>query len=230
MNVLLILGIDTSGKTAAAALCSDNALQAQKSVYTRFTHSQVILPMVRELLSDCGATLQEIDRFAVTVGPGSYTGLRIGISAVRAMAYALDKPCAAVSTLESLAWSCLPFDGLICPIMKARGELVYSGLFKSDSVRLLREKKDKLTSQKDLYIEIAQCGKIMLTGDGAEDFFKEFSPKNTVLSPVTMRMQNAASLCLAAAYAEPVSYDMLSADYFEITKAEKELLQKNKKN
>ena len=118
-----ILGIDTSGKVAAAALYDSEAgcLLAQQSVYTKRTHSQVILPLAERLLADTGLQWQDVDGFAVAKGPGSYTGLRIGIAAVKAMAYALQIPCVGISTLEGLAWQNLSWQGVICSVMVMRG-------------------------------------------------------------------------------------------------------------
>ena len=101
-----MLGIDTSGKTASAALYEDGIMLGQTSVYTSKTHSQVILPMVKKIMSDCGRELSQLTDISVSSGPGSYTGIRIGIAAVKAMSFALDIPCYAVSSLEGLAYNC----------------------------------------------------------------------------------------------------------------------------
>lgn len=123
---LLVIGIDTSGKTASCALCTEDAVLAQNTFVTKLTHSQVILPMVKKMLEDSGKKLEEIDGFAAVSGPGSYTGLRIGISAVKGICFALDKPCAGVSALESLAYNFSGTDTVICSVMHARQNLVYS--------------------------------------------------------------------------------------------------------
>ncbi|MFQ9093939.1 MAG: tRNA (adenosine(37)-N6)-threonylcarbamoyltransferase complex dimerization subunit type 1 TsaB [Ruminococcus sp.] len=126
-----ILGIDTSGKVAAAALYDSESrcLLAQQTVYTKRTHSQVILPLAERLLADTGLNWQDVDGFAAAKGPGSYTGLRIGIAAVKAMSYALQIPCVGISTLEGLAWQNLSWQGVICAVMTARQSLVYAGLY-----------------------------------------------------------------------------------------------------
>ena len=99
-----ILGIDTSGKAAALYDTEQHCIKAQQTLYTRRTHSQVILPLAERILSDLEMTWQQVEGFAVAVGPGSYTGLRIGVAAAKAMAFALGVPCAGISTLEGLAW------------------------------------------------------------------------------------------------------------------------------
>ena len=105
MTGLQILGIDTSGKNASVAVWNDGELRAQYFVQTRMTHSQVILPLCEKMLADLGITVKDIDRFAVAAGPGSYTGLRIGISAVKALAFGLGKKCNGISTLEAIAYN-----------------------------------------------------------------------------------------------------------------------------
>ncbi|MBP3761189.1 MAG: tRNA (adenosine(37)-N6)-threonylcarbamoyltransferase complex dimerization subunit type 1 TsaB, partial [Ruminococcus sp.] len=122
---MLILGIDTSGKTASAALFdSDNEIfVAENTVYTQKTHSQVIMPIVKNILAQTGKTMQDINLIAAADGPGSYTGLRIGVAAVKAMSFALDVRCCGVSTLKALAYNNIAFRGVICSVMKARAEL-----------------------------------------------------------------------------------------------------------
>ena len=102
---MLILGIDTSGKNASVAVCSENEMLAQYFVKTQKTHSQVILPLCEKMLSDLEISVNDIDRFAVAAGPGSYTGLRIGVSAIKALAFGLDKKCNGISTLEAIAYN-----------------------------------------------------------------------------------------------------------------------------
>ena len=119
---MLILGIDTSGKTAACALYEDGIMLGQSCVYTVKTQSQVILPLIKKLMSDCNRELSQLSLIAVSKGPGSYTGIRIGIAAVKAMAFSLDIPCCGVSTLEGLAYTS-GYEGTVCPIIKARKDL-----------------------------------------------------------------------------------------------------------
>ena len=122
---MTLLGIDTSGKTASAAVCTESAVLAQTTVYTSLTHSQVILPICRDVVKSAGLELSDMDGIAVSAGPGSYTGLRIGISSVKAICFALNKPCIGISTLESLANNVSLHRGIICAVMAARLELVY---------------------------------------------------------------------------------------------------------
>lgn len=229
MNALKILGIDTSGKTASVAITENDIVLGQTTIYTEKTHSQVILPLCRKLLEDCGTELKDVDGFAVSVGPGSYTGLRIGISAVKAMAFALDKKCYGISTLESLAYNAKGFVGYIIPIMKARADLVYNAVFKcNDNGEIERVKEDRIISVSDLKEEIAEIlgdgENIILTGDYAEEFHKLYGKvAGLILAPAHIRLQSASSLCEVAENSEFVSADDLEAVYMQPTRAEKEL-------
>jgi len=223
---LILLGIETSGKTASAAVCNQDGIISQTSVLANRTHSQIIMPIVKDVLRNAGLTLDALDGFTVSVGPGSYTGLRIGIAAVKAFGYALEKKCAGISTLESLAYNLAGVTGYIRPVMKARGELAYTALFESDGKKILRISNDEIRPLTDIAEETAALdGSVMINGDGAE-LFAEYA--EVLTAPPQLRLQLASSLCYAcfakgdAAFAEPCC---LNADYMEATKAEKELAQ-----
>ncbi len=225
---MLILGIDTSGKTASVALSEDEFIIGQNTVFTNLTHSQVIMPFCKRLIEDCGKTLSDVDIIAVSAGPGSYTGLRIGIAGVKAMTYALGIKCCGVSTLESLAYNLLGFEGIICPVMKARLDLVYNAVFRCDGNKISRLCNDRIISRKDLYNELEKnSGKIIVTGDGAEDFCKEYENENISLAPPLLRYQIAGSLCISSLSKQTVSPEMLEASYLQPVKAEKDLKAKS---
>ena len=224
---MLILGIDTSGKTASVAICDEKNVIAQTTILTKLTHSQIILPMVEKLLSDADLTLNEIDAIAVANGPGSYTGLRIGISAVKAMCFTLSKKCAGISTLESLAFNCIGSKGKIVSLMRARPDIAYFGAFESDGKTLKRISEDKVIPIGEIISLVDFTdGDIILVGDyAAECYEKLFSEKENVrLAPVPERLQLASSLCMAAlnnsdSFGTPESLDV---SYLQITKAEKD--------
>ena len=227
-----ILGIDTSGKIASVALCDENTCLAQTTVLTKLTHSQVILPMVEKVLKDSALTLDDVDYFAVADGPGSYTGLRIGISAVKGMCFTLNKKCIGISTLKSLAYNCIPSKSLIVSVMRARPEIAYFAAFESDGEKLQTIKEDCICSVEEIvkYLNFTQKDTI-LVGDYAKELYENYfsQSQNVRLSPMTMRMQNASSLCLAALADENYyTPDKLEVNYLQITKAEKDL--KDKQN
>ena len=221
MSVLIILGIDTSGKTASVAVCSENAVLAQTSVLTRLTHSQVIMPICTEVLRNAGIGLNDVDAMAVSNGPGSYTGLRIGVSAVKAMSFALNKKCVGISTLESLAYNMRGFKGVVCTVMKARADLMYTAFFTSY--------KDVITA--DIISRIkGYHGEIVLVGDAAEELYQNNSfaeTENVTLAPPHLRLQLASSLCYASYEKQFGTADGLNAEYLQQTKAEKDLEQKH---
>ncbi|MGN0621372.1 MAG: tRNA (adenosine(37)-N6)-threonylcarbamoyltransferase complex dimerization subunit type 1 TsaB [Porcipelethomonas sp.] len=225
---MLILGIETSGKTASAAVFEDGIMLCQTTLFTSKTHSQVILPMAKKVMEDCGKSFDELNLIAVSAGPGSYTGIRIGIAAVKAMAFGLGIPCCAVSTLEGLAFTS-GARGYICPVMKARQDLVYTAVFFCENGVVSRVQEDKIISASQLNDCLVDTGEtVTICGDGAEQFIEQFGEnKNYCISPPHVRLQSAAGICLAAMNSEPQSPDEIQASYLQLVKAEKDLIGKS---
>lgn len=224
-----ILGIDTSGSIASCAIMRENELIAETTFVTKLTHSQVILPVVKRTLSDCGLTLSDIDLFAVAAGPGSYTGLRIGIAAVKGIC-ALGKPCIGVSTLEALAQNCAVFKGRIITVMAARKGIAYVGCYDSDGGRLTKAFDDKVISESEILSLADFDGEVLLTGDCSQRIKEELFSDNERVStaPARLRNQSAAGVCMAALchLDEACEAEKLDAMYLQITKAEKDLQEK----
>lgn len=220
---MLVLGIDTSGKTASVALCSEKAVLAQTTVLTKLTHSQVIMPICEDVLRNSGEKLDNIDGIAVANGPGSYTGLRIGVSAVKAMAYALNIDCVGISTLESLAYNFKGIKAVVCAVMYARLDLVYNAFFESDGNRINRLTNDRIISVEELSNELGKYQNAVLVGDYAEEFANKYLLENILLSAPHLRLQLASSLCFSAFDKSLSCPDNLNAEYLQITKAEKDL-------
>ena len=175
----------------------------------------------KDVLKNAGLELSDVDGIAAAAGPGSYTGLRIGIAAVKAMCFALDKPCIGISTLESLAYNVLLHKGVICAVMAARLDLVYCGIFRSDGKKLERLAPDRIMPIDDLKRGLeALDGDIVTVGDNAEILTGE----RFQAAPAPLRLQLGTSLCMAAFGKEMYSPDKLEAAYLEITKAEKDKL------
>ena len=226
---MLTLGIDTSGKTASAALfdADNEVFLAGTSLYTQKTHSQVIMPIVKDILAQAGKTVGDIDLIAVADGPGSYTGLRIGVAAVKAMGFALDCKCCGVSTLEALAYNNIAHKGTICSIMKARGELVYTCSYKSDGYGLEPLCDVQIIPRDQLAEFLAFNGtEALLCGDGAADFFTAYRSTMFIIAPPQGRLQNAYGVCLGAMSKQPVTADELEVSYLQKVKAEKDLQDK----
>ena len=133
------------------------------------THSRTLLPMAEDMLKNAELTLDDVDLFAVAHGPGSFTGMRIGVSTVKGLAWASDKPCVGVSTLEAMAWHGLAAGGLICPVMDARRSQVYNALFEIRDGRPERLTSDRPISLEELTAELRSYDwPVFLVGDGAE--------------------------------------------------------------
>lgn len=124
-----IIGIDSSGLVASVAILEDNKLVAEYTVNNKKTHSQTLLPMLEEIVASSGLDMKEIDAIAIAAGPGSFTGLRIGSATAKGLGLALKKPIVPVSTLEALAYNLYGTDSLVCPIMDARCNQVYTGIY-----------------------------------------------------------------------------------------------------
>lgn len=168
--------------------------------------------------------MADLEIIAVANGPGSYTGLRIGVAAAKAMCFALGCKCIGVSTLEGLAYSNVAYQGVICSVMKARGELVYTCTYRSDGYGLETMTDECIISRDELAQELAFNGeKVLLCGDGAADFFTDYRSSSFTIAPPYARLQNASGVCLAAISHKPVSADDLEVSYLQKVKAEKDL-------
>lgn len=226
-----ILALDTSAKTASAAVVEDGRILAESSVNTGLTHSQTLMPMMVGMLDAAQIPLSEVGMIAVSHGPGSFTGIRIGIGAVKGLAQGLDVPCAGVSTLEALAYNFRGLgDGVICPVMDARCKQVYTALFLLDDGELLRLREDEAIPIAELGQILLDCDSpVTLVGDGAELCFRELSSllPDLRLAPPQLRFQRASSVGFAA---EKAGTSCPAAElmpvYLRLPQAERELNQK----
>lgn len=222
-----ILGIDTSGKVASVAITDGRRLMWEKSVYTKLTHSQVILPMVKEALEESGLDFSDLDCVAVANGPGSYTGLRIGIGAVKGMC--MGEPnlkCAGISTLLSLAYNCQSFEGKIVTVMRARPKIIYCAEFECLNGKITRICEDKVCGEEKFFSSADMNGKVMLVGDCAEDIKAAYFAEdvNVLTANPANVLQRASSLCLAVEGNPEIitTADKLEVSYLQATKAEKD--------
>ncbi len=220
---MLILGIDTCGTTAACALCTETEVLSECAFLTEHTHSQVIMPLAEKVLADAEKKLADVDVFAAVSGPGSYTGLRIGISAVQGMGYALDGKCVGVSALEALAYNVVCADSTVCALMHARQKLMYAAFFRVNGIYAERLSPDEIVDGDELSARIAAFGEnVICVGDHAMISL----PENAHPAPASHNGRSAVSLCFAGLRHEPVAPGLLLPDYLQITKAEKDLEQK----
>jgi tRNA threonylcarbamoyladenosine biosynthesis protein TsaB len=222
---MLILAFESTAKAASAALVRDGKLISQFSQCSGLTHSRTLLPMGEDMLKNAELTLGDVDLIAVAHGPGSFTGVRIGVSMVKGLAWAADKPCVGVSTLEAMAWHGLAAGGLICPVMDARRSQVYNALFRMEDGRPVRLTEDRPIALTELAEELrAYKERVFLVGDGAELSFRTLSELGLpcVLAPENLRMQSAWGVAMAAMDKEPGSADSLLPVYLRLSQAERE--------
>jgi tRNA threonylcarbamoyladenosine biosynthesis protein TsaB len=231
----MILALETSSQAASCALWREGKLLGESYGNAGLTHSQTIMPMVEDMLRHTRTSLEEVEVFAVSTGPGSFTGLRIGLSAVKGMAMALGKPCAGISTLHGLAANVRDFRGTILPVLDARRGQVYAAAFRSDGAALTRLWEDEALSLADLEARIVSLDSPkLLVGDGAVLCREALAdlPDLIVASPA-LRYQRASSVAALAAELPPaalVSAGELAPVYLRLPQAERELNNKNKED
>lgn len=226
-----ILALESTAVAGSAALVEDEKVLGEFYCNTALTHSQTLMPMVEQLLACTRTALEDVDLFAVTAGPGSFTGVRIGVSSVKGMAMALEKPCCAVSTLEAMACGASMVEGLVCALMDARCGQVYTALFRVSGGRVERLTKDSAVSAAEAAAACAAWPgeKLYLAGDGAALCapLPEFRALNAVLLPEPVRYQRASGAARAAlamaGRGEMLSADRLAPIYLRVPQAEREL-------
>ncbi len=225
-----ILAIDSSSLAASAAIWQGDKLLGEFFINAGLTHSQTLMPMVQQLLHTTQTALEDLDCFAVSVGPGSFTGLRIGISAVKGMAFGLQKPCVAVSTLEGLACNLQGFDGILCPVMDARCQQVYTALFEAGAGGIRRLTDDAALPLEELGILLKKQKKsVILVGDGALMCYNNLDQKEGIaVAPAPLRHQRAASVGAVALQrarqGAVCPADALVPAYLRLPQAQRELL------
>ena len=231
---MLILGIETSARACSAALCRDGELLAQSYERTGLTHSRTLLPMIENMLSNTETPKNAIDAIAVAQGPGSFTGIRIGIAAAKGLAWAREIPCAGVSTLEAMARSLGVYQGYVLGVMDARRSQVYAGLFHVDCGKYTRVMEDSAISLEDLREVLQKCSEpIFLVGDGSILCYNTLleSVPALVLPPEHRMHQRADGVALAALEmidrGDPGDGITLTPNYLRLSQAERERLQKH---
>lgn len=224
----MILGIDSSAISAGCALVENGKIIAEEFLNTRHTHSETLLPMVRSMLQSAGVELSEVERIAVTSGPGSFTGLRIGIAAVKGLCMGAEKPCVGVSTLEAIAYNFIGIDGIICACMDARCNQVYNALFRSENEVITRLCEDRAITLEELSGGLSNWeDKIILAGDGAE-ITDKFTKGKFLLAPPLLRFQRGSGVCFAAEKLSDIRAEALMPTYLRLPQAERERLAKSK--
>ena len=231
-----ILAFDTSAKTASVAVCDGGNILGVSNIDNGLTQSELVLPMAEALLSQLKMSFADVELYAVTVGPGSFTGVRIGVSTVKGLAFGRDIPCAPVSTLEALAENAAGLAGLIVPCMDARRGQFYTATFAATAEGISRMTPDRAISAEELAEELRSYeGDIYITGDGYDVAHKLLTSLGVKLAvtPYLLRSQNAVSIARVAekmhAQGLCVSERELAPSYLRLPQAERERLERENK-
>ena len=222
---MLILAFESSAKAASVALVRDGSLVSQYSQCSALTHSRTLLPMAEDMLKNAELTIGDVDLFAVAHGPGSFTGVRIGVSTVKGLAWAGGKPCVGVSTLEAMAWHGLAAGPYVCPVMDARRQQVYNALFDIRDGKPVRLTEDRPIALSELAPQLAALpSPVFLVGDGAGLTAKYLADAGIPfrLAPENLLWQSAWGVAMAAQDKAPGTADALLPVYLRLSQAERE--------
>lgn len=231
---MIILAFDGTAKAASVAICDGEKTLAEYTIDNGLTQSELLLPMAESMLKSLGLTFSDVELYAVANGPGSFTGVRIGVSLVKGLAFGRNIPCVAVSTLEALAENLRGLDGVLVPVMDARRNQVYNAIYESDGVSMTRLTEDRAIALDDLGKELSAYGdkKIYLSGDG-------YSVARRALCSLGLKIENTPELLITenAASVARVAYRkyligeystdlLLSPTYLRMPQAERERLER----
>lgn len=231
---MLILALESSAKAASCALCRDEFLLAQSFQNSGLTHSVTLLPMVEDMLKNCSVSLDEVELIAVAAGPGSFTGLRIGVAEAKGLAWAKGLPCAGCSTLEAMAWSLSHLEGAeLCCCMDARRDQLYAARFRVEKGVIVRLTPDDAVAAAALADQVEKNSEKktqIIVGDGWELCYNEFQGRGIPcrVAPANLRYQSAWGVARCALELarrdELVTAAQLAPDYHRLSQAERERL------
>lgn len=231
-----ILALDTSGMNCSACIIDEEKVISDFNINTGATHSVILMPMIDSMLKYSSISLDDIDIFACSIGPGSFTGLRIGIATIKAFALANNKPVVGVPSLVGLAYNISNFDGIICSILDAKNDNVYAALFKYQDDKPVMIENYITDTIDDLTENLKNKNeKVMFVGDGSISFkekLKDALNENAYFAPLHLNNQLSTSIAKAAlekaTHGETESCDTLMPMYLKKSQAEREA--ENKKN
>lgn len=233
---MLLLSFETSAKAASVALSDGRRLLGEVYQNTGLTHSQTLMQMAQDLLSQCGYTAGQVEAVAVAAGPGSFTGVRIGVAAAKGFAWGREIPCYGVSTLEAMAMGLGIWQGYVCPVMDARRNQVYHALFYVNCGNCTRIREDRAISLQELGEDLQKLSEpIFLVGDGSLLCYNALSENTAgLVCPPEHRMhQRASGVALAAmamaASGDPGDGNALIPNYLRVSQAERERLAREQK-
>ena len=221
-----ILALDCTATVCSVALCEDETPIALYTLNNGNTHSESLLPMIETVLRHAHLSVSDVDLFACTEGPGSFTGVRIGCATIKGLAFDRQKPCIGVSTLEALAENLQGLDGLLCPVMNARRGQVYNALFRFENGAIQRLCPDRAIALTELDKELAGETTVRLCGDGYELAVSALTQASLTPTPSFLIPQNAGSVarCALRAYQTGKSGtdSLLKPTYLRLPQAERE--------
>ncbi|MBE5938075.1 MAG: tRNA (adenosine(37)-N6)-threonylcarbamoyltransferase complex dimerization subunit type 1 TsaB [Lachnospiraceae bacterium] len=236
---MILLAIDSSGLTATAAVNIDGVIVSYQAVNNKKTHSQTLLPMIEDVMVSAGIDINQVDAIAIAEGPGSFTGLRIGAATVKGLGLATGKPIIPVSTLEGLAYNMAGCKGVICPIMDARRNQVYTALFyyNPDSEQMVQLAPSEAIGIEELIARNIKYDEITFVGDGVpvfREYLTEQLGEKAHFAMPHMRLQSAASISVAASFLwkekKYVSAKEFEPVYLRLSQAEREKLEAKRNN
>ena len=231
---MLLLAFETSAKAASVALFEGETLLGESYQNTGLTHSQTLMVMAEDLIKQCGCTPADITHTAVAAGPGSFTGVRIGVAAAKGFAWGKEIPCFGVSTLEAMALGLGIWEGTVVCTMDARRAQVYNAVFEAKNGQLTRIREDRAIALLDLEADLQSVqSPIYLVGDGAALCKRTITGLNLILPPQWRQHQRAVGVGLAALAAmergETGDAATLAPNYLRLSQAERERLEKEHK-
>lgn len=218
---MLLLSVDSSAVTVSAALIEDGRVIKSEFINKGLTHSETLLPLIENVMEGCA--YKRLDTIAVTAGPGSFTGVRIGVATVKGLAFPYDIPCISVSTLEAIAYNFTDENAVICAVMDARRMQFYNALFKVENGRVTRLCEDRAISIEALGEELKAYENVIIAGDGAELCYNNLNLENIALAEEDKRWQNGVGVSKAAENKKTIKAEALMPVYLRLSQAEREL-------
>ena len=223
----MLLSMDSSAVTASVTLTDGDEIIKSEFVNSGLTHSETLLPMITRVMDS--HKYSELDGIAITAGPGSFTGVRIGVATVKGLAFNDDIPCFSVSTLEAIAYNFVDENAVVCAVMDARRMQFYNALFRVQNGKVERLCDDRAISIEDLRNDLKQYDKVVIAGDGAKLCFQNIELENCTLADDDRIYQNAVGVAKAAQNKNAISPKALMPVYLRQSQAERELKLKLKR-
>ena len=235
---MIYLAFDSTAKAASCAVLSDDRTLASYTIDNGLTQSELLLPMAEDILRSLELSFDDVSVYAASVGPGSFTGVRIGVALVKGLAFGKGKPCVSVSTIEALAENLSGLDGIIAPCMDARRGQVYTAIFRSTGEGIERLTPDMAIPISELYtmLNAYPCDKIYIVGDGYDTARGELCRLGLCpeVTPEALRLESAASVARVARRIHlsggATTDSEISPTYLRVPQAERERLERLNEN